>query len=49
MTANPQELLECALQLPSVVAKSCEALPPGVVVIKIAEAMNELAEKLNQG
>lgn len=43
---DPQEILDCMMEIPQVVKKACEGLPPGVVAMNIAEAVQELAEKL---
>ncbi|MDA8212176.1 MAG: hypothetical protein M0021_09905 [Clostridia bacterium] len=49
MNVDPKEVSECMLEIPEVVARACIGLPPGVIALNIAEAVQELAEKLNQG
>lgn len=41
---TPEEALECARKIPEIIAKTCEGLPPAVIVVMIAEEMQRLVE-----
>lgn len=43
-----ESALECALEIPGVVAKACEGLPPGVIILNITEALQELVKIINR-
>jgi hypothetical protein len=46
---DPQEVLDCMMEIPQTVRKACEGLPPGVVALNIAKAVQELAEIVEGG
>lgn len=45
---NQQEVLDCAIELPGVVAKACAGLPDLVKVINICQAMREFEIEVNK-
>ncbi|MHB8171230.1 MAG: hypothetical protein ACYDG6_06775 [Thermincolia bacterium] len=39
---SPEEYLKTVRELPAVVTRACDGLPPGVIALNIIEAMAEL-------